>query len=215
VKVAVQVSLSARRRRRNSRKACANYWLGRGSLSGTSRRCFLRRRKKQICRHSETGTQTLHHRHAQPLFATHYFTHAAWGAEERDKVRSRETVLIHEVADQIGDAGRPARPLLFLVRSDQARLRLQPSDLGWIIRIPKLIDERAGAYKLAITIDQNEGRIHHTVSASILSYSACIPKNRIAKKYYMLAVFIAAASLMIIRHLLSAVIALTAQIRRR
>jgi hypothetical protein len=49
-------------------------------------------------------------------------------------------------------------------------LRLQPSDVGWIIRIPKLIDERAGAYKLAIVIDQNEGRIHYTVSASILSY---------------------------------------------
>ena len=45
-------------------------------------------------------------------------------------------MLIHKVADQIGDARRPARPSLFLVRGDQARLRLQPSDVGWIIRIP-------------------------------------------------------------------------------
>src|SRR5207342_3634398 len=29
-------------------------------------------------------------------------------------------------------------------------------------------------------IDQDEGRIHHTLSASILSYSAWVPKNRIA-----------------------------------
>ena len=36
-------------------------------------------------------------------------------------------MLIHEVADQIGDARRPARPLLFLVCSDQTRLRLHPN----------------------------------------------------------------------------------------
>src|SRR3972149_7031324 len=109
---------------------------GHRSLRGTSGRAFLRRRKQQIGRHAETGAQTLYHRYAQPLFATHYFTHAAWGAEEPAWLRSRETVLIHEVADQIDDVRRPARPLLFLVRSDQARLRLQPSDVGWIVRIP-------------------------------------------------------------------------------
>ena len=39
-------------------------------------------------------------------------------------VSSRQTVLIHQVADQIGDARRPTGPFLFLVRSNQARLRL-------------------------------------------------------------------------------------------
>ncbi|MGO9867627.1 MAG: hypothetical protein ACLPJY_08115 [Rhodomicrobium sp.] len=43
-----------------------------------------RRRKEQIGWHAETGAQTLHHRHAQPLLATHYLTHPAWGAEKRD-----------------------------------------------------------------------------------------------------------------------------------
>jgi hypothetical protein len=47
------------------------------------------------------------------------------------------------------------------------RWRIRSATLGWIIRIPKLIDERAGAYKLAIAIDQNEGRIHHTVSGGL------------------------------------------------
>ena len=60
-------------------------------------------------------------RHAEPLFVTHYFTDAAWRAEERDEVRSREAVLIHQVADQIGGARRPVRPLHFLVRGNQAR----------------------------------------------------------------------------------------------
>ncbi len=73
-------------------------------LGGTSGRCFLRRRKEQVGWHAETGAQTMYQRHAQPLLATHYLTHAAWGAEERDQVRSCETVLIHEVAEQIGDA---------------------------------------------------------------------------------------------------------------
>jgi hypothetical protein len=77
---------------------------GRRSLRGTPGRRLLRRRKEQIGRHTETGAQTLHHRHAKPLFPTHYFTDAAWRAEQRDEVSSREAVLIHQVADQIGDA---------------------------------------------------------------------------------------------------------------
>jgi predicted nucleic acid-binding protein len=72
----------------------------------------------------ETGAQTLHHRHAEPLFATHYFADAAWRAEQRDEVSSREAVLIHKVADQIGDTRRPTGPFHFLVRGNQARLRL-------------------------------------------------------------------------------------------
>ena len=70
-------------------------------------RRLLRRRKEQIGRHKETGAQTLHHRHAEPLFATHHFTDAAWRAEQREEVSSREAVLIDQVADQIGDASRP------------------------------------------------------------------------------------------------------------
>jgi hypothetical protein len=64
-----------------------------------------------------------HHRHAEPLFATHYFTDAAWRAEQRDEVSSREAVLIHKVTDQIGDTRRPTGPFHFLVRGNQARLR--------------------------------------------------------------------------------------------
>jgi hypothetical protein len=41
----------------------------------------------------------------KPLFATHYFTYAAWRAEQRDEVSSRQAVLIHKVADQIGELG--------------------------------------------------------------------------------------------------------------
>ena len=126
VKIAEQVSLSARRRGRNSRKACANYWLGRGSLSGTSRRCFLRRRKKQICRHSETGTQTLHHRHAQPLLQN--LADPARRSKEWDHVRPREPVLVHKAPDQVGGARRSARPLALLIGGNQAGLRLKPGD---------------------------------------------------------------------------------------
>ena len=49
----------------------------------------LRRLPQPYRRHTET--QTLHHRHAASLFATHYFTDAAWCDEQRDEVRSRET----------------------------------------------------------------------------------------------------------------------------
>jgi hypothetical protein len=83
-----------------------------------------------------------HHRHAEPLFARHYFTDAAWRAEQRDEVSSREAVLIHKVTDQIGDTRRPTGPF-------HPRTR-QP-----------------GA--LAIAINQDEGRagfanLHRTIS---------------------------------------------------
>ena len=38
-----------------------------------------------------------------------------------------------------------------------------------------------GTGQLRIAIDQDQGRIHHTVSASILSYSEWVPKKRITK----------------------------------
>jgi hypothetical protein len=108
----------------------------RRSLRGMPGRRLLRRRKEQIGWHTETGAQTLHHRHAEPLFATQYFTDAAWCPEQRDEVSSREAVLIHQMADQIGDAWRPARPFHFLVRGNQANLRFQPSNVGRIVRAP-------------------------------------------------------------------------------
>ena len=101
---------------------------GRRYLSGTPGRRLLRRWKEQIGRHTETGAQTLHHRHTKPLFATHDFTDAAWRAEQRDEVSSRQAVLIHKVADQFGDARRPTGPFHFLVRGNQPRLRLQRLD---------------------------------------------------------------------------------------
>ena len=44
-----------------------------------------------------------------------------------------------------------------------------------------VVSYSVGASELRIAIDQYHGCIHHTVSASMLSYSACVPKNRIAK----------------------------------
>jgi len=80
-------------------------------------------------------------------------------------------VLINQVADQIGGARRPTRPFRLFIGGDQARLRLQPGDIGWIVRAPQSVNEFPGAGKLRVAIDQDQGqgRIHHTVSASILS----------------------------------------------
>jgi hypothetical protein len=71
-------------------------------------------------------------------------------------------------------------PFALLIGGDQARLRLEPGNIGWIIRLPEPINERAGTRKLCLTVDQDQGCIHHMVSASISSYSEWIPKNRIA-----------------------------------
>jgi hypothetical protein len=87
-------------------------------------------------------------------------------------------MLIHEVADEIRCAWWPTRPLAFLIGCDQTRLRLQPGNVGWLIRLPESFNKGAGAREFRIAIDQNQGCIHHTVSASILSYSLWVPKKR-------------------------------------
>ncbi len=55
----------------------------------------------------------------------------------RDHVLSREPVSIYEVADQFCRAWRPSRPLALLIGSDQTRLRLEPSDISWVFRVPQ------------------------------------------------------------------------------
>jgi hypothetical protein len=72
------------------------------------------------------------------------------------------------------------RVMALLVGGDQTGLRLQARNIGRISRVPQPVDERAGARELRFAIDQDQRRIHHTVSASILSYSPCVPKNLIA-----------------------------------
>ena len=115
----------------------------RGLLPRAAARCLLGRRQQQVGRHAETGAQPLHHRHAQPLFPAQDFADAARSAEDRHHVGSREAVLIHQVADQVRKTRRPAGPFALLISGNQARLRLQPYNIGWIIRTPKLINERA------------------------------------------------------------------------
>jgi hypothetical protein len=78
-------------------------------------------------------------------------------------------MLIHEVADHLGRAERPMGPLDLLARSDQACLRLETGDVIRIVRPHQPIDKGAGADQLGIAIDHDQCRVHHAVSASILS----------------------------------------------
>src|SRR5712691_13442103 len=67
------------------------------SFSRTPRWRFLGRWNEKVGRHSESGAQSLHHRHAQPLLAPQDFADPARGTEDRHHVGTREAVLIHQV----------------------------------------------------------------------------------------------------------------------
>jgi len=153
---------------------------GCGPLGRAGSRRFLRWRKEQVGRNMETGAQPLHHRHAQPLLAPKDLADAARCSQNRHHVGAGKPVLIHEMADEIRHARRPARPFALLIGCDQTRLCLEASDVGGLIRLPESVNECAGASEFRIAINQDQGCIHHTVSASILSYSPWVPKNRIA-----------------------------------
>src|ERR1700688_5111466 len=97
----------------------------------------------------------MYHRHTQSLLAAKNLTHATGGAEDRHHVGSREAMLIHQVTDQIRDARRPAWPFAFLISGNQARLGLQPHNIGWIIRVPKPINKSTRARELRIAVDHD------------------------------------------------------------
>jgi hypothetical protein len=94
---------------------------------------------------------------------------------------ARVSVLIHQVSNRFGSARRSARPLAPFVGSDQTRLRREPGDVGWIIRIPQPIDEGASASELGIAIDHDQDCIHQTVSASMSLCCALLANKRIAR----------------------------------
>jgi hypothetical protein len=77
------------------------------------------------------------------------------------------------MADQIGRARRPARPLLVLVGGDQARLRLQPGGVGGVLGTPKPLDQRERAGKLAGAVDQDQG----CASSVPLPWASTLLKN--------------------------------------
>src|SRR3984893_10814924 len=116
---------------------------GRGPLGRPSR--LLWGWNEQVGGHTEACTQSLHHRHAQLLLTPKDLADPAWRSEDRDHVRPREAVLIHEVPDQFRGARWSARPLALLIGSDQTRLCLQPSHVGGIVRAPQPINEGARA----------------------------------------------------------------------
>ena len=62
-------------------------------------------------------------------------------------------MLIHQVADEVGNAGAATGPFALLIGRNQARLRFQPSDISRFIRIPESIDECAGSRELGVTVD--------------------------------------------------------------
>src|SRR5271170_110138 len=85
------------------------------------------------------------------------------------------------MADEFGGARRPGRPPALLVGGDQQRLSPQSSDIGGRFGIPEGFDQRAGAHEFRVVVDQDQVRVHHTVSASMPSYSRWAPKNRMAR----------------------------------
>ena len=145
---------------------------------------FARRRQQQVGRHAEASTRSLHHRHAQPLLAAQDPL-LTWLGAPRIGTMSARARPCWSISDGSGPRRLAAAVAISRApgRGDQQRLRLQPRDIGRIIRAPKPIDSgaiRARAKALRIAVDHDHRCVHHSVSASIASYWACVPKNRTA-----------------------------------
>jgi hypothetical protein len=80
------------------------------------------RGNQQIRRNMEMFAQTLHHRHAQFALAGHDLTDATRSAQKRHKISARQTMLLHQIGEQIGQRRRFARPARAFIRLDKAGL---------------------------------------------------------------------------------------------
>src|SRR5712692_5411891 len=112
-----------------------------GALRRATGPRFLRCWNEKIGGHPKTGSQPLDHPHAQFFLAAKHFTHAAWRAEDRHHVGTRDAVLIHQITNQRRGSRWPARPLSLLISFNQASLRLEARDVGRVIRVPESIDQ--------------------------------------------------------------------------
>jgi hypothetical protein len=88
-------------------------------------------------------------------------------------------VLIHEVADEIGRARWPARPFALFVSGDQTRLRLEPGNVGRIIRLPEPVYECACASSASLSIKISVASISHGLRiVARLSGATCRASQR-------------------------------------
>lgn len=127
------------------------------------------RGNQQIRRNMETFAQTLHHRHAQFALAGHDLTDATRSAQKRHKISARQTMLLHQIGQQIGQRRRFARPARAFLRLDKASLRCHARSIGSLVRLHQLADKRLGRLMIGLVLDNYQCCLHHTVSASTLS----------------------------------------------
>src|SRR5882724_13026127 len=90
-------------------------------------------------------------------------------------------MLIHQVGEKNWKCRRSTRPLSALVSLDQASLSYHSCSVLRVARSHQFLNQLFGVSVVRFILNHNQRRFHHTVSASMPSYSSCAPKNRIIK----------------------------------
>lgn len=83
-----------------------------------------------------------------------------------------------------GHERSPARLAAALPGLDQARLRNHSRPVPRIIRSHASRNQGPGLCMVRVILDHEQYSLHHTVSASTLSYSSSDPKNRIIRTLF-------------------------------
>jgi hypothetical protein len=68
-------------------------------------------------------------------------------------------VLIHQVANDVGSARWPSRPLALLIGRDQARLGREARDVGGLVGSHQPIDQSTRA-RARVAVYDDQGRVH-------------------------------------------------------
>jgi hypothetical protein len=89
--------------------------------------------------------------------------------QKRHKTGARQTMLLHQIGQQIGQRRRFARPSRAFICLNQASLCHHARAIVGLARSHQLADKRLGRLMIGLVLDNDQRRLHHTTSASILS----------------------------------------------
>src|SRR5258708_9690313 len=90
-------------------------------------------------------------------------------------------MLIHQVGEKNWKCRRRTRPLCALVSLDQASLSYHSCSVLRVARSHQPLNQLFGISVVRFILNHNQRRFHHTVSASMPSYSPYDTKHRIIK----------------------------------
>src|SRR3984885_4477185 len=118
------------------------------------------RTNKHVCGYVKSISELSNHRHAQLSLSGHHLADTTRSSEEFRKLSAGQSVLIHEIGQDLRKRGYPTRPSALLVRLDKTRLGDQAPLIRSISRIHQLLEQCLRLLIILIVLNNDQSCLH-------------------------------------------------------